>query len=49
VPWLAKKNAAALERIHDMGRKLSGMTNQDQRELEKNSETGQLGSISSFD
>lgn len=41
IPKLGNKSAAALERIVDVARELSGLTEQDEEELLKNSENGQ--------
>jgi hypothetical protein len=47
VSWLSKKNAKALDRVHAAARALSGMTLDDEKELEKNSEPGEGGFSSS--
>lgn len=45
VPALGAKSAAALERLFDAARELSGLTEQDEEELLKNSEDGQPGDL----
>lgn len=44
---LGKKNAAAVDRIFDVGSRLAGMSEDDVKELEKNSEPGQSGASTS--
>ena len=39
--WLGNQSAAVLDRIHDVARKLSGMTDQDVEDLEKSLEADQ--------
>lgn len=43
VKRLAKKSAAALQRVYDVAARLSGLTKEDIDELTKNSENGQSG------
>jgi hypothetical protein len=43
VPALSQKSAGALERIFDVARRLSGMSEADVEELTKNSESDQSG------
>ncbi|MBI9042927.1 MAG: hypothetical protein JEZ06_00490 [Anaerolineaceae bacterium] len=45
VSWLSGKNAAALSRIFNVASRLSGITESDMEELEKNSENGQLDDL----
>jgi hypothetical protein len=43
VKRLAKKSAAALQRVYDVAARLSGLSKQDLDDLTKNSENGQSG------
>ena len=47
VQQLGRKSAAALERVFDVGRRLSGMSDQDVEDLTGNSEPDQSGASSS--
>lgn len=40
VGWLGNKSGSALDRVYDVARRLSGMTEKDVKELEKNSASG---------
>jgi hypothetical protein len=44
--WLGQKSAQALERVVDVAKKLSAMTNEDEEELTKNSSTDDESSTS---
>lgn len=44
VEWLGSRSAAALNRVFDVARRLSGLTEEDVEDLTKNSSPGQSGS-----
>lgn len=45
IPALSEKSAAALQRVVDVAQQLSGITEKDLQELEKNSDTIQSGDL----